>query len=89
MATKWEDMVKYALANQKVIVQQQERRKKQDFYKKLRRIIPIPILMGVIAAITMQHLYGWPSLIETLLGWTIGLTIVATIIAYLPKNLTK
>jgi len=89
MPTKWEQMVKYALANHKVIEQQRERRQKVEFYKRLRRLVPIPIVIGIVAALIMHDLYGWQSLLETLLGWTIGLTIVATIIAYLPKNLTK
>lgn len=89
MPTKWEEMVKYALANNKVVEQQRERRQKIEFYKRLRRLVPIPIMIGIVAALIMQNLYGWQSLLETLLGWTIGLTIVATIIAYLPKNLTK
>ncbi|MBD3263229.1 hypothetical protein GF374_02515 [Candidatus Woesearchaeota archaeon] len=66
-----------------------ERIKKQrQTYKvmnKLKKIISVPIIIGVAAAIIMWFFYGWDVLLRTLLSWTIGLTILATIITLLER----
>ncbi len=89
MTSEWEKKVRYALTHKDEISKRRENREKQDFYKRMRRLVPIPIMIGILAAIMMHKYFGWQSLLETLLGWVIGLTIVATIIAYLPKNLSR
>jgi len=86
MTTKWEEKVHYALSHKNAIEKRKEIIKRKEFYKKLRRYVTIPIIIGIVAAALLYHYYGPRALFQNLLNWTIGLTIVATIIAYLPKN---
>jgi len=51
----------------------------------LRKAITIPIVIGFAAAIVMWYVYGWDMLSETLLSWTIGSTILVSIIALLKR----
>ena len=48
-------------------------------------IISVPILIGVLAAIIMYKEFGWLKLEEVLLSWTIGLTVLATIVTLLER----
>ena len=89
MVTEWEKKVKYALNHQKQIESLKLKKEKHEFYNRLRKLVPIPILIGIIAAIGLVSLSGFKYLIEVILTWIIGLTIVATIIAYLPKRIQK
>jgi len=52
---------------------------------KLRRAITVPIIIGIIAAVLMYLWYGREILIQTLLSWTIGLTILAAAITLLER----
>lgn len=54
-------------------------------FEKLKKVITIPLVIGFIAAFLMYQYYGWDELIRSLLSWTIGLTILATIITVLGK----
>ncbi len=75
-----------------------ERYKHGESYERLKReeslkfivthfksVISIPIIIGVIASIIMYQEFGWKKLEEVLLSWTIGLTIIATIITLLER----
>ncbi|MCD6575684.1 MAG: hypothetical protein J7K73_00825 [Nanoarchaeota archaeon] len=53
--------------------------------KHFKSIISIPIVIGVIAAMIMYKEFGWQKLEEVLLSWTIGLTIIATIVTLLER----
>ena len=86
---KWSEIVRYALNHQDTVKEMREKRQKQEYKKRLRKLIPIPIIVGLIAALVMYMLYGGHELFKSLLTWIIGLTFIATIIAYLPKNLAK
>jgi pheromone shutdown protein TraB len=86
MTTKWEEKVRYALSHKHEIERKKEVAKKKAFYKKLRRNVSIPIIIGIFAAALLVHNFGWDALYQNLLNWIIGLTLVATIIAYLPKQ---
>lgn len=86
MTTKWEEKVRYALSHKHEIEKRKETAKKKEFYKKLRRYVSIPIMIGIFAAALLVHHFGWKALFQNLLNWIIGLTIVATIIAYLPRQ---
>lgn len=50
-----------------------------------KSIISIPIIIGFIAAFIMYKEFGWEKLEEVLLSWTIGLTIIATIVTLLER----
>lgn len=56
-----------------------------DVLNKVKRVMTIPLIIGFIAAFLMYHYFGWDKLIHSLLSWTIGLTILATIITVLSK----
>tara|TARA_B100002003_G_C14054587_1_gene507814 strand:+ start:834 stop:1118 length:285 start_codon:yes stop_codon:yes gene_type:complete len=86
---RWEEQVKYALHHQATIKGMQERKEKVEKKKNLRRLVPIPILVGALAALLMYYIYGGDALLKSFLSWVIGLTLIAAIIAYLPKNLGK
>ena len=85
----WEEEVKYAMHHKDTIQAMRERKEKLEKKKNLRKLVPIPILVGVLAALIMYGVFGSRVLLENFLSWIIGLTIIATIIAYLPKNLAK
>ena len=86
---RWEEQVRYALHHRETIKAMRERKEKLQKKKNLRKIVPIPILVGVLAALLMYYMYGGDALFKSFLSWVIGLTLIATIIAYLPKNLAK
>ena len=85
----WEEEVKYAMHHKDTIQAMRERKDKLEKRKNLRRLVPIPIIVGVLAALIMYGVFGSRVLLENFLSWIIGLTIIATVIAYLPKNLAK
>ncbi|MCD6547829.1 MAG: hypothetical protein J7K22_04740 [Nanoarchaeota archaeon] len=66
-----------------------ERLKREEFFeffiKHFKSILSIPILIGVVAAIIMYDEFGWEKLEEVLLSWTIGLTLLATIVALIER----
>ena len=86
---RWKDIVGYALNHQETISLMRQRKEKREIHKKIRKLVPIPIIVGCIAALVMYWMYGGEALLKAFLTWIIGLTIIATIIAYLPKNLAK
>jgi pheromone shutdown protein TraB len=86
---KWEQQVRYALNHRETIKSMRERKEKLEKKRNLRKLVPIPILVGVLAALLMYYMYGGDVLFKAFLSWIIGLTLIATIIAYLPKNLSK
>ena len=85
----WEERVKYALNHQDSLKATREEKAKIEFYKKLKMLVPIHLVLGIVAAYTMYRLYGGDLLIRTVLSWLIGLTLMGTIIAYLPKHIKK
>ena len=85
----WEEQVKYAIHHKDTIQSMRERRAKLEKKKHIRKLLPIPIIVGCFAALIMYNLYGGEAVLKSLLSWIIGLTLIAAIIAYLPKNLAK
>ena len=83
------EFVTYALQHQDTIEAMRERRKQKEHYKKLKKLVPIPIIVGILAALIMYNLYGGDEVFKAFLSWVIGLTLIVTIITYLPKNLEK
>jgi len=63
--------------------------KKENNLNKLRKYMFSSWVFGVSAAIIMYFFYGWEILLETILSWTIGVTIIATIFAAITKNNKK
>jgi hypothetical protein len=58
-----------------------------DFLHKLRKITPINIAAGIIAAALVVHLKGWEMLAYLFLSGIIWLTLISTIVsAFLTKK---
>ena len=55
------------------------------FKNNFKSILSIPIAIGIIAAIVMYYQFGWIELQKILLSWTIGLTLLATIVTLLER----
>ncbi len=96
MARNFDDMLKRAWERYKERKRQKseqgksyERLKREEsieFFKRhFKSIISVPIIIGILAAILMYHEFGWIKLKETLLSWTIGLTLLATIVTLLER----
>ena len=51
----------------------------------IKRLISIPIIIGAVASVVLYLRFGWEVLEQTLLSWTIGLTILAAILAIIEK----
>ena len=51
--------------------------------------LPIPILIGLIAAYILYYFYGPKVLIQALLSWTIGITLVTTMVGSFLKSTNK
>ena len=86
---RWEQQVRYAMHHRDTIKAMRERKEKIEKKRNIRKLVPIPILVGVLASLLMYYFYGGDVLFKSFLSWVIGLTLIATIIAYLPKNLGK
>jgi hypothetical protein len=52
----------------------------------LKRIAPINIIIGLVAAIVLIMLKGWKELFETLIIATIWITLVSTVLSGLAKK---
>lgn len=78
---KWEDIVKEALQNHQHSQHIKKRKLLRDYYRSLLKFIPIPVLIGGLASYYMYVEFGWKALEQSLLSWTIGLTLIATIVA--------
>lgn len=68
---------------------QQKLAKKQNNFNRFRKYLLNSWMIGVLAAIIMFIFFGWKILFETILNWTIGVTIVTTIFAAVTKDTSK
>lgn len=79
-----------AIAEYKLKMLSQMQKKKtayQVFAARLRRIIPLNIVVGVIASGALVYISGWKTLIYLLLSGVIWLTLISTIVsAFLKEN---
>lgn len=88
---EWKDYVhnkskfeSYQLKNKKTI-------KINKLIPSFAKLIPVPIIIGLIASYTMVRFYGWKTFGETILSWVIGITIVtigvATVLSKIKSKL--
>lgn len=63
--------------------------KYQYFEGIMSRLMPLPVILGVIAMILLFALYGWREFLKFLLSWIVSLTLVATGAYYLWKTYEK
>lgn len=80
---KIESLIKNQLLKRRLTRERKEP-KKEDFLKKLtknlKKTLPIPIMMGIVACLLMLMFFGAKQLFETLLSWIIGMTLIAFLI---------
>ena len=61
----------------------EKKREWKNFIHTFRILTPIPIIIGIIAAIITWRLYGPAELTKIILSWIIGITLITTVIATL------
>ena len=78
---EWHSLVKQTKDNR--IYKTEKKREWKNFIHTFRLLTPIPIIIGLVAAIITWKLYGPEELYKILLSWIIGITLVTTVIATL------
>jgi MFS superfamily sulfate permease-like transporter len=78
---EWRNLVKQTKDNR--IYKAEKKREWKKFIHIFRLLIPIPLIIGIIAAIITWNLYGANELLKILLSWIIGITLVTTVVATL------
>ena len=71
---EWAQEVERALRRSEIV-------RKKRLVSKLQRFLPVPIIIGVVAAILLITFYGWRDFFLRVLSATIAATIVTTMIA--------
>ena len=72
----WEEMVRRSSH-----YENKRKNELNDIVSRVRRFMTIPIVIGVIAAVILWLRHGWDKLEQTVLSWTIGMTLIGTLIA--------
>ncbi|MBW2992536.1 hypothetical protein KY345_04935 [Candidatus Woesearchaeota archaeon] len=75
-----EELLKHEILKRRLNAEQKKEKAFDVLIKKLKVSVPLQIIIGIAACVLMYYLFGGRSLLETLLSWTIGMTIIATII---------
>lgn len=57
--------------------------------ERLRKFVPVEVIIGVVACFFMYFIFGGEKLVETLLSWVIGMTIIAAIVTSLLSRYHK
>ncbi|MBW2977675.1 hypothetical protein KY331_02415 [Candidatus Woesearchaeota archaeon] len=89
MARTWEDILKGAVIKQGKSEEKKKKKVLEEFVSHLRNRIKFELLIGIGAAYLLYLLFGFETLIKTLLSWAIGITLVATVIASLMNKYKK
>lgn len=63
----------------------EKQRKIHSIKHNLKKALSIPIIIGILAAVVMYYRFGWVELEKQLLSWTMGGTILATIVTLLQR----
>ena len=96
MATNFDEKLKRAWEKRKALRLEKLRKGKsydqlkkeeslESMKKHFKSIISVPIIIGFFAAVVMYRDFGWKSLESSLLSWTIGLTIIVTLITLVER----
>lgn len=72
----------------KMLSQMQKNRSTyHDFVIRLKKIVPLNIVIGIIASVVLVYVSGWKTLIYLLLSGIIWLTLISTVVsAFLKEN---
>lgn len=77
---KIEEILKNEMLKRRLSAEVKRERTLNHFMKKLKVLIPIQIVIGIVACFLMYFIFGGNKLVETLLSWTIGMTIIAAFV---------
>ena len=77
---RWERWLREQVAKKKIILEVQERVDLRKYVSTIKALLTAEIAVGLLAIFLMYYKFGSDKLIETLLNWVIGVTIVTTIV---------
>jgi len=75
---EWEELIRRNKYHKVYDVEQ--KRDWNRLARTLRKLVPIPVVLGFIASFITVKLYGWNELIKTVLGWVVGMTLITALI---------
>ena len=84
---EWHNLVKQTRDNR--IYKIEKKREWRHFTHMFRILTPIPIVIGLAAAIITWRIYGPDELTKIILSWTIGITLITTFVATLLGKIQK
>ncbi len=76
---EWHDLIKQSKDNR--IYKIEKKREWRRFIHMFRVLTPIPLVIGLVAAIITWKIYGPDELTKIILSWVIGITLITTVIA--------
>jgi len=82
---KWEEWIRKQIEKKKVVLEVKQKRDLKKYLSTIKGLITIEIIIGLLAVFFMFYKFGGDKLIETLLDWIIGITIVTTIIVIIGR----
>lgn len=84
--SEWEWEVKRAMAVRAGQKKQLRKAKFAYFEKYLGKLMPLPIIIGLLAVFLIVYIYGWREFFKLFLSWIVSLTLVATGAYYIWKQ---
>ncbi|MBD3354744.1 hypothetical protein GF361_02035 [Candidatus Woesearchaeota archaeon] len=86
--SEWEEMIKRAAVKAKE-KELHEKRTLRKFVDSLKTVLTMELLVGVFAAFSLYIFFGWNDLFKVLLSWTIGITMVSTVVTLMVDRYKK
>ncbi|MBN1646116.1 hypothetical protein JW868_03715 [Candidatus Woesearchaeota archaeon] len=78
---EWENFVRYNI-QEKQIRQKKEKEEKRRRIM-LKKLVPIPIALGMIAGVYYLVRFGWIEFEKMFISWLVGITLVAAIVTWI------
>jgi len=76
---EWHDLIRQN--RDKRIYNLEKKREWKRFICTFRVFTPIPVVIGIVAAIITWNIYGPDELTRIILSWIIGITLITTVVA--------
>ena len=77
---RWEKWLREQVAKKNIVLEVKERIDLRKYVPTIKALLTVEIIIGLLAIFLMYYKFGSDKLVETLLSWTIGVTIVTTIV---------
>jgi len=87
--SEWERIVRKALSKQEEVRAKQIKRQIQEYVKRVKVLISLPVILTIIAAIIMIFRFGFEEFERTILGWVIGTSFISIIFTLFEANKIK